>query len=105
VKTRKRTRLGREQAFKELAAYPRGEIEVEPYDVRDDSLSPARIKAIRRSVAASTREFERRFGVPARTLEAYEQGRRRPDAAVKALLRVIVREPAAVRRALGNKAA
>ena len=107
MKTKKRTRLGREleEAFKELAAYLRGEIEVESYEVPADHLSPTRIKAIRRSVAASTKDFERQFGVPARTVEAYEQGRRRPDAAMEALLRVIEREPAAVRRALGRKAA
>jgi putative transcriptional regulator len=107
MKTKKRTRLGRdiEQAFKELAAYLRGEAEVEAYEARSARLTPMRIKTIRRRVAASTRDFERQFGVPARTLEAYEQGRRRPDAAMEALLRVIEREPAAVRRALGNKAA
>ena len=33
-------------------------------------------------------------------MEAYEQGRRRPDAAMQTLLRVIEREPEAVRRAL-----
>ncbi len=107
MKAKKRTRLGRdiEQAFKELAGYLRGEADAETYEAADDRLTPVRIKVIRRSVAASTKDFERQFGVPARTLEAYEQGRRRPDAAMEALLRVIEREPAAVRRALGNKAA
>jgi putative transcriptional regulator len=38
-------------------------------------------------------------------MEAYEQGRRRPDAAMQALLRVIERELDAVRRTLGDKAA
>jgi putative transcriptional regulator len=33
-------------------------------------------------------------------MEAYEQGRRRPDGAMDALLKVIDREPAAVERAL-----
>jgi len=40
------------------------------------------------------------FGIPARTLESYEQGRRSPDGAMRALLRIIDREPAAARRAL-----
>jgi putative transcriptional regulator len=35
-------------------------------------------------------------------MEAYEQGRRRPDAAMQTLLRVIEREPEAVRRALAS---
>lgn len=37
-------------------------------------------------------------------MEAYEQGRRRPDAAMQTLLRVIEREPEAVRRALASRA-
>ena len=97
-----RTRLGRdlEEAFTEMAAYLRGEVEVESYQVPDDVLTPSRIQAIRRAVAASTKEFERQFRISARTMEAYEQGRRRPDAAMQTLLRVIEREPEAVRRAL-----
>ena len=90
------------EAFEELAAYLRGEIEVESYEVPDNLLTPRRIKEIRRKVARSTREFERQFRISARTMEAYEQGRRRPDAAMETLLRVIDREPAAVRRALAS---
>ena len=88
------------EAFREMAAYLRGEVAVESYEVSDDVLTPQRVKAIRRKVAASTKEFERRFRISARTMEAYEQGRRRPDAAMQTLLRVIEREPEAVRRAL-----
>ena len=98
-----RTRLGDDlvEAFEELAAYLRGEIEVESYTVDDPNLlTPERVQAIRRKVASSTKEFERRFKISARTMEAYEQGRRRPDAAMRALLRVIEREPEAARRAL-----
>ena len=104
TRTQKRTRLGREleEAFTELAAYLRGEAEAESYEVPDDVMTPDRVKAIRRKVAASTKEFERRFRISARTMEAYEQGRRRPDAAMQTLLRVIEREPEAVRRALAS---
>jgi len=91
-------------AFGEIAAYLRGEIEPESYDVVPDDLTPVRIKTIRRKVASSTKEFERLFRVPARTMEAYEQGRRRPDAATQTLLKVIDREPDAVRRALSPSA-
>lgn len=90
------------EAFEEMAAYLRGEADVESYDVPGDVLTPARIQAIRRKVAASTKDFERQFGVSARTMEAYEQGRRRPDDAMVTLLRVIDREPDAVRRALAS---
>jgi putative transcriptional regulator len=85
-----------------MAAYLRGEVEAESYEAPDDVLTPARVKAIRRKVAASTKEFERRFRISARTMEAYEQGRRRLDAAMQTLLRVIEREPEAVRRALAS---
>jgi putative transcriptional regulator len=45
-------------------------------------------------------EFERLFGIPARTMESYEQGLHNVDAAMRALLRIIDREPNAARRAL-----
>jgi putative transcriptional regulator len=97
----KRTKLGLEleEAFKEMAAHLRGELEVPSYDAPPDVLTPKRIKAIRQTVAASTKEFERMFGIPARTMESYEQGRRRLDGAMRALLRIIEREPEAARRA------
>ena len=88
------------EAFAEMSAYLRGETEVEAYEAPADSLTPRRIKALRRKLAASTKHFERQFGIAARTMEAYEQGRRRPNAAMETLLRVLEREPEAVRRAV-----
>src|SRR5258707_4407510 len=90
------------EAFEEMAAYLRDEIELESYEAASDVLTPKRIQAIRKKVAASTKEFERKFRISARTMESYEQGRRRPDAAMQALLLVIDREPVAVRRALAS---
>ena len=90
------------EAFEEIAAHLRGEIEVESYDVPGDVLTPARIKKIRRRVAGSTRQFEAEFHISARTMESYEHGRRRPDAAMTALLRIIEKEPDAARRALAS---
>lgn len=90
------------EAFEEMAAHLRGEIELAAHDVPAAVMTPARIKAIRAKVASSTKEFERLFGIPARTMESYEQGRRNPDSAMRALLRIIDREPAAARRALGS---
>jgi putative transcriptional regulator len=43
--------------------------------------TPKWVKAIRKSVAKTSREFSRRFGIPVRTLEGWEQGRRQPDPA------------------------
>jgi len=91
------------EAFEEMAAHLRGDVEAESYELPNDLMTPARIKEIRRKVATSTREFEASFGVSARTMESYEQGRRRPDAAMAALLRIIEKEPEAARRALARQ--
>jgi|SRR6478672_8476936 putative transcriptional regulator len=95
----KRTRLGRqlETAFREVLSHQRGEIMLPTRIVHP--IVPERVKAIRKSVAKSPREFERRFGVPARTLEGWEQGRKL-DLTARVLLTVIEREPEAVERAL-----
>lgn len=74
--------------------------EVESYEVSHDALTPLRIKEIRRKVARSTKAFEAEFHISARTMESYEQDRRKPDAAMSALLRIIEKEPEAARRAL-----
>jgi putative transcriptional regulator len=87
-------------AFEEVAKHLRGEIELEAHDIPGGAITPARIKAIRLKVASSTKEFERLFGIPARTMESYEQGRRNLDGAMRALLRIIDREPKAACRAL-----
>lgn len=90
------------EAFKELSADLRGEAKAESYQIPADFLTPDRIRMIRRRVARSTRAFERQFRIPARTMEAYEQGRRRPDTATQALLTIIEKEPEAVKRALAS---
>src|SRR6266852_7666867 len=87
------------EAFEEMAKHLRGEIELEGHDLPGGALTPAQIKAIRLKIASSTKEFERLFGIPARTMESYEQGRRKLDGAMRALLRIIDREPTAVCRA------
>ncbi|WAP67589.1 helix-turn-helix domain-containing protein [Jiella pelagia] len=90
------------KALGEIEADLRGEARAESYEVPVDVLTPERIHAIRSRVASTTRAFERDFAIPARTMEAYEQGRRRPDKATVALLRVIDKDPDAVRRALAS---
>ncbi|HEV3157647.1 MAG TPA: hypothetical protein VGZ00_09915 [Candidatus Baltobacteraceae bacterium] len=80
--------------FQEMAAYLRGEIECESYELDlNDEMTPARIQRIRKSVASSTKDFELKFGVKARTIENYESGRRVPDAAMLFLLWSIEQEP------------
>ena len=86
------------EGLREAIAWKRGEVALQTVNL--DPMPPERIRAIRKRVARSAREFERRFGIPAATLNNWEQGRRAPDPAARALLRVIEREPEAVERAL-----
>lgn len=58
------------------------------------------VAAIRKRLGLSQGEFAARFGFKLDALQNWEQGRRRPDGAARAFLRVIEREPEAVRRAL-----
>lgn len=64
----------------------------------------SRIGRIRAGQGLSQQEFAARYGLSIATLRDWEQGRRRPDRAALAYLRVIEREPEAVRRALGTAA-
>ena len=58
------------------------------------------VKAIRETLGLSQSEFAARFGLRAKTVQNWEQGRSRPDESARVLLRVIQREAAAVDRAL-----
>jgi len=60
------------------------------------------VAAIRRRLGLSQAEFASRFGFKLDALQNWEQGRRRPEGAARALLRVIEREPEAVQRALAE---
>jgi putative transcriptional regulator len=58
------------------------------------------VKAIRRKLGMSQAQFAASFGFGLDAVQNWEQGRRRPDGAARAFLKVIEREPEAVRRAL-----
>jgi putative transcriptional regulator len=58
------------------------------------------VKVIRRALDLSQEEFAKRFRIPLGTLRDWEQGRKEPDAAARAYLVVIGRNPDAVRDAL-----
>ena len=62
-----------------------------------------RVKLIRRALGLSQEEFAARFHIPLGTLRDWEQGRKDPDAAARAYLVVIAREPEVVQRALIRK--
>ncbi|TAJ41744.1 MAG: hypothetical protein EPO55_04620 [Reyranella sp.] len=56
---------------------------------------------VRKRLRMSQTAFAHVFGVSVRTVQEWEQHRRRPAGAARALLQVIDREPEAVRRAIG----
>lgn len=58
------------------------------------------VRAIREKTGLSQAGFAHRYALNPRALQDWEQGRRQPEAAVRAYLTVIDREPEAVVRAL-----
>lgn len=62
------------------------------------------VKAIRRRLGLSQRQFATQFGFRLDAVQNWEQGRRMPAGAVRAFLTVIDREPDAVVRALTVRA-
>jgi putative transcriptional regulator len=58
------------------------------------------VHVIRRALRMSQEEFSAKFQIPLGTLRDWEQGRKDPDAAARAYLKVIARNPSAVADAL-----
>jgi putative transcriptional regulator len=89
------TEVGRSviRSLKEIRAWQRGE--KDKVNVTDAlaPIAPTRIKEIRKKNARSVRIFSERFGLPAKTVQQWEQGARRPDAASSLLLEVIDANP------------
>ncbi|MBR7620373.1 transcriptional regulator [Phenylobacterium sp. 20VBR1] len=102
--TKDRTELGLdiEAGLREAIAHRRGDLALESRHV--EVMPAARVKEIRKSVAKTTKEFERRFHIPARTVEGWEQGRKL-GASDRVLLTVIAADPEAVERALAGETA
>jgi putative transcriptional regulator len=86
------------EGMKLVAAHQSGEIELEQVWPK-----PLDVKAIRKRVKMSQAEFSRAYGISTRALQEWEQGGRQPDSAARAYPTVIAKEPAIVRRALGNE--
>jgi putative transcriptional regulator len=63
------------------------------------------VKVIRRALGLSQEEFAARFHIPIGTLRDWEQSRKDPDAAARAYLRVIARNPESVTKALQSSPA
>lgn len=95
---RTETGLEIEAALGEVLAHVRGETAL-PCRIVDDPAA-ARIVALRKRMKLSRQKFADRFGLDARAIQDWEQGRRVPDRAARVLLTVIDSEPDAVIRAL-----
>ena len=63
-------------------------------------IKPPEIRFVRERLDVSQGEFAVMIGVSTRTLQNWEQGRRRPEGPAKALLTIASRNPAAVLDAL-----
>ena len=104
TRAKKRTKLGLtlEQGAKEILAHVKGEARlptrriVLPGDVD--------VKRIRIKAGMSQAEFARAFCINPRTLQEWEQGRRKPDTTTRAYLAVIAKNRDAVLDALSYSA-
>jgi putative transcriptional regulator len=72
---------------------------ITPDSVRNMKRTP-QVRVIRRALGLSQEEFAARFHIPLGTLRDWEQSRKEPDAAARAYLTVIARNPMAVSDAL-----
>jgi putative transcriptional regulator len=85
-------------SMKELQAHLRGEIKLSEtvYHVPPET----DVRALRERLGLSQSDFAALFGFNVRSLQDWEQGRRRPEIPIRAYLAVIQRDPQAVIRAL-----
>lgn len=85
-------------SMKELRAHLRGEIQLSEtvYHVPPET----DVRALRETLGLSQTDFAALFGFNVRSLQDWEQGRRRPEIPIRAYLAVIQRDPQAVIRAL-----
>ena len=86
------------EGLKEAIEWKRGRLALETINI--DPMPASKIKEIRKRYSKSTKAFEKRFGIPASTMNNWEQGRRKPDPAARLLLKVIDQSPDAVERAV-----
>jgi putative transcriptional regulator len=99
---RKRSKLGveLEESGKEILAHLKGETKLRARRVvlPDD----VDVRRIRTETGMSQGEFARAFCINPRTLQEWEQGRRKPDATTRAYLAVIRKNRRAVLDALAS---
>ena len=96
----KSPRLGRVlvEAAKQIVRHRKGEIDLPMKLVR--VVPDVDIRAIREGQNLTREQFAERYGLQVRAIQEWEQGRRKPEPAVRAYMLVIKNQPAAVRKAL-----
>ena len=94
--------LGIIEGLEQALAHHRGEIKLRTtiYTIPD----LVDVRSVREGRGLSQSQFAARYGFSPRTLQEWEQGRSKPDVAVRAYLRVIENDPKAVERALRKSA-
>ena len=94
------TSLGRVlvDSAKQIARHLRGEIELPMKVVH--VVPDVDVRAIREGQGLTREQFAERYGLQVRAVQEWEQGRRKPEPAVRAYMLVIKNQPAAVRKAL-----
>jgi putative transcriptional regulator len=89
------------EAMREAAAIAQGKVKPARVTTFKPSIA-LEIRKIRVATGLSRAEFARRYALDARALQDWEQGRRRPDRAARAYLKVIAKKPKAVEEALAS---
>ena len=84
--------------LQEALAHVKGEADPAAYRVHQPRILD--VRAIRAKTGMTQEEFAYAFGFSINTLRHWEQGRRYPEGPARSYLKVIDREPQAVRRAL-----
>ena len=102
TRARRRTKLGMalEQSAEEILAHIKGDARLPTRRiVLPDEID---VKRIRTRARMSQAQFARAFCINPRTLQEWEQGRRKPDATTRAYLAVIAKNREAVLDALAS---
>src|SRR5260370_26788225 len=107
ARTKPDLRPMRSMTAAEIEAAARSDSDAQPFSAAQLARMKhtPRAKLIRRALGLTQEEFAARFQIPLGTLRDWEQGAAEPDEAARAYLRVIARDPEAVRRALNPPAA
>jgi putative transcriptional regulator len=102
TETKRRTQLGMalEQSAKEILAHMRGDAKLPTRSIVLPN--EVDVRRIRTKARMSQAEFARAFCINPRTLQEWEQGRRKPDATSRAYLAVIAKNREAVLDALAS---